>query len=83
METNRHNGRGRLDTVLKYAKKHGYEDIKYRYERNDYKIYEMVMGKNQTYIGLPRFLIVSKKSFRTSSDDETFSILDYLNEVEK
>ena len=83
METNRHNGRGRLDTVLKYAKKHGYKDIKYRCEWNNYKVYEMIVGENQVFIGLPRFLIVSKKSFRMSNDNETFSILDYISEVEK
>lgn len=83
METNRHNGRGRLDTILKYAKNHGYNDIKYRCEWNDYKVYEMIMGENQVFIGLPRFLLVTKNSFRMSNDNETFLILDHINEAEK
>jgi hypothetical protein len=43
----------------------------------------MIMGKNQVFIGLPRFLLVSKNSFRMSNDNETFLILDHINEAEK
>lgn len=70
---------GRLDTVLKYAEKHGYSAIESRGKWKDYEIYELIMSEGSFFVGLPRFAIVSEKGFKMSNDSETFDILDHLS----
>ena len=74
---------GRLDTLLKFAEKRGYKSLKYRCEWEKYKVYEMIMGNKQAYIGFPTFLIVSDTAFRVATDKETLLILDHIAEDEK
>lgn len=74
---------GRLDTLLKFAEKHGYKSVKYRCELEKYKVYEMIIGNKQAYIGFPTFLIVSDTAFRVATDKETLLILDHIEEVDK
>ena len=74
---------GRLDTLLKFAEKHGYKSVKYRGEWKKYKVYEMIMENKQAYIGFPTFLIASDTAFRMATDKETLLILDHIAEVEK
>ena len=81
METDRR--RGRLDTLLKFAEKHGYKSVKYRCDWEKYKVYEMIMENKQAYIGFPTFLIATETAFRMATDKETLSILDHIAEVDK
>lgn len=81
METDRRSGR--LDTLLEFAEKHGYKSVKYRCDWKKYKVYEMIMGNKQAYIGFPTFLIETDTAFRIATDKETFLILDHIEEVEK
>ena len=81
METDRRYGR--LDTILKFAEKRGYKSVKYRCEWKKYKVYEMIMGNMQVYIGFPTFLIATDTAFRIATDKETLLILDHIAEVEK
>lgn len=81
METDRR--RGRLDTLLKFAEKHGYKSVKYRCDWEKYKVYEMIMENKQAYIGFPTFLISTDTAFRMATDKEALSILDHIAEVDK
>ena len=81
METDRR--RGRLDTLLKFAEKHGYKSVKYRCDWEKYKVYEMIMENKQAYIGFPTFLIATDTAFRMATDKEALSILDHIAEVDK
>lgn len=74
---------GRLDTLLKFAEKHGYKSVKYRCDWQKYKVYEMIMENKQAYIGFPTFLIATDTAFRMATDKETLSILDHIAEAEK
>lgn len=74
---------GRLDTLLKFAEKHGYKSVKYRCDWKKYKVYEMIMENKQAYIGFPIFLIATDTVFRIATDKETLLILDYIAEVGK
>ena len=74
---------GRLDTILKFAEKHGYKSAKYRCDWKRYKVYEMIMENRQAYIGFPTFLIATDTDFRMATDKETLSILDHIAEIDK
>lgn len=73
---------GRLDTLLKFAERHGYKSVKYRCDWKKYKVYETIMENNQAYIGFPTFLIATDTAFRMATDKETLLILDHIAEVE-
>lgn len=73
---------GRLDTLLKFAEKHGYKSVKYRCDWKKYKVYEVIMENKQAYIGFPTFLIATDTAFRVATDKETLSILDCIAEIE-
>lgn len=81
MDTDRRSGR--LDTLLKFAEKHGYKSVKYRCDWKKYKVYEMIMENKQAYIGFPTFLIATDTAFRMATDKETLFILDHIAEFEK
>lgn len=73
---------GRLDTLLKFAEKHGYKSVKYWCDWKKYEVYEMIMENKQAYIGFPAFLIASDTAFRMATDKETLLILDHIAEAE-
>lgn len=70
-----------MDSVLKFAKQHGYKSVIERGKWNGYTVYEMVLSKTETlYVGVPQYILDNGKEFRISDPEEAFEILDSLNE---
>lgn len=68
-----------MDSVLKYAKNHGYEKIINRGKWKEYTVYEMVLSEKEFYIGIPQYILKNGKNLKISDADEAFEIMDWLD----
>lgn len=68
-----------MDTVLKYAKYHGYNSVVEKGEWDGYTVYEMVLSAKKTlYVGIPQYILDDGKELRISEPKEAFDILEWL-----
>lgn len=70
-----------MDSVLKFAKEHGYQSAKPRGRWNDYNIFEMILSDDHDslHVGIPQFILDDGKELRISEYTEAFEILDRLD----
>lgn len=72
----------RKDKLVAYANKLGYEDIEKIGEWKEFIVYELIYGGiGIPHIGIPQFLLLEGDAFRISSQEESFAIMDTLQEI--
>ena len=68
------------ESVLEFARKNGYQDVKYIGEWQGYKVYDTIYDDEVAYIGLPFFILEKDSKLRMTTPDECFDVLDYFDE---
>lgn len=70
--------RRRLDSLLRFSKKRGYESVIERGAWRGYDVYEMVLSGKEVYVGIPQYIVVEGDKMRLTTPDEAFEIMDAI-----
>lgn len=67
----------KLNDVIEFAKKHGYDDAKFLSKWKGYDVYEPIFdGEDDRYVGLPYVILVKGDEIRLSTPKEAFDFID-------
>ena len=63
----------KLEKVIEFAKKQGYDSAKQLDDWNGYEVYEPLFdGEEVAFVGLPLLILVKGDKIRMSTEDEAF-----------
>ena len=68
-----------MNSIVEFAKKHGYDNAIYSGEWNGFDVYEPVTNREDVaFTGVPFVILVQGDSIRMSTVDESYERIEYL-----